>query len=64
MTALYVPVDEDHPMRNYDPYGMRNYDPYGLSKETDEATRTERSASKTSCGGRDMLFLLLMGSLR
>jgi nucleoside-diphosphate-sugar epimerase len=28
--ALYVPIDEDHP--------MRNADPYGLSKEVDEAT--------------------------
>jgi len=28
--ALYVPVDEEHP--------MRNYDPYGLSKEVDERT--------------------------
>jgi nucleoside-diphosphate-sugar epimerase len=30
LNALYVPVDEDHP--------MRNFDPYGLSKEADEAT--------------------------
>jgi nucleoside-diphosphate-sugar epimerase len=28
--AVYVPVDEDHP--------MRNHDPYGLSKEVDERT--------------------------
>jgi nucleoside-diphosphate-sugar epimerase len=30
LRALYVPVDEEHP--------MRNADPYGLSKEADEAT--------------------------
>ncbi|MET0694655.1 MAG: NAD(P)-dependent oxidoreductase, partial [Propionibacteriaceae bacterium] len=28
--ALYVPIDESHP--------MRNYDPYGLGKEVDERT--------------------------
>lgn len=30
MTALYAPVDEDHP--------LLNHDPYGLSKEVDERT--------------------------